>query len=134
MSMVRFGSKTFSTIEISIIKNLLAKLDSFQTACSISAIGLILFVRELRQIHHVFFVNLALCDFGVMITDIFALLGAINGESFFLERPILCEISGFICMISCFGSLWTMMVIALNRFNKIYVAIKNSGRLKRRHL
>ena len=116
---------------ISIIKNvLLAQLDFLQTACSISAICLILFVKELRQLHHAFFVNLALCDFGVMVMDVFALLGAVNGKNFYLERPMLCEISGFICMMSCFGSLWTMMVIALNRFNRFYVANNTSGRLK----
>ena len=116
---------------IAINKNvLLAELDFLQTACSVSAICLILFVKELRQLHHVFFVNLALCDFGVMVMNVFALLGAINGENFYLERPMLCEISGFICMISCFGSLWTMMVIALNRFHWFYVANNTSGRLK----
>ena len=128
-----YGSvpKIFQLLKyISIIKYVLTQLDFLQTACSISAIGLILFVKRLRQRHHVFFANLALCDFGVMVMNVFALLGAINGKNFYMERPMLCEISGFICMISCFGSLWTMAVIALNRFNKIYVVINNCGRLK----
>ena len=85
--------------------------------CYVLAIGLIVFVKQLRQLHHVFFVNLALCDFGVMVMDVFVLLGAIYGRDFYLERPMLCEISGFICMMSCFGSLWTMMFIAINRLN-----------------
>ena len=77
-------------------------------------------MKKLRQLHHVFFVNLALCDFGVMIMDVFVLLGAIYGREFYLERPMLCEINGFICMISCFGSLWTMMFIAINRLTSIW--------------
>ena len=80
-----------------------------------SAIALILFVKELRQLHHVFFINLAICDFGVMVMDVFVLLGATFGKGFYMDRPILCEISGFVCMMSCFGSLWTMMFIAINR-------------------
>ena len=88
-----------------------------------SAIALILFEKKLRQLHHVFFVNLALCDFGVMVIDVFVLLGAIYGKEFYIERPIMCEISGFVCMMSCFGSLWTMMFIALNRFSStIFIA------------
>ena len=79
-------------------------------------IGSILFVKSLRQLHHVFIINLAMCDFGVMVMDIFVLIGAFYGEKPFADHPMLCEVCGFICLLSCFGSLWSMMFISINRF------------------
>ncbi|XP_075254805.1 melatonin receptor type 1B-A-like [Convolutriloba macropyga] len=79
-------------------------------------IGSIIFVKPLKQLHHAFLILLATCDLGVMAMQCFQLLGTIFGDTFLPQHPVLCELSGMVCMTSCFGSLWTMMFIAINRY------------------
>jgi len=76
-------------------------------------------VKHLRQIPHLFVINLAICDLGVMSMNVFAYTGIFYGDTILAHNKVLCEISGTICMLGCFGSLWTMMFVAINR----YVAI-----------
>ncbi|XP_075249488.1 melatonin receptor type 1B-B-like [Convolutriloba macropyga] len=51
-----------------------------------------------------------------MAMNSFVLYGAIFGGSLLANNEVLCEISAIVCMISCFGSLWTMMFVAINRY------------------
>ncbi|XP_063728650.1 melatonin receptor type 1B-B-like [Symsagittifera roscoffensis] len=82
-------------------------------------------VKNLRKLPHLFVINLAICDLGVMSMHVFVLIGAIYGDTFLKDRYVMCEVSGIVCMLSCFGSLWTMMFVAVNRYvficqNQIY--------------
>lgn len=86
---------------------------------NILVIASVAFMRHLRQIPHIFVVNLAVFDLGVMGMNCFVLVGCFTGDTFWTSHPLLCEISGVMCMMSCFGSLWTMMFVAINRF--VYV-------------
>ncbi|XP_075247468.1 melatonin receptor type 1C-like [Convolutriloba macropyga] len=83
---------------------------------NILVIASIIFMKHLRQIPHIFVANLAMFDLGVMSMNSFALIGVFCGDTFLPSYPILCEMSGVICMLSCFGSLWTMMFVAINRY------------------
>ncbi|XP_075254806.1 melatonin receptor type 1B-B-like [Convolutriloba macropyga] len=76
----------------------------------------VIFTKHLRELHHVFIVVLAVFDLGVMTMNVFVLLGTIYGDTFLPNNPILCEVSGIICMVGCVGSIWAMMFIAINRF------------------
>ena len=95
-------------------KKLLIK-QFFKNINLIAVIGSIIFVKPLKQLHHAFLILLATCDLGVMAMQCFQLLGTIFGDTFLPQHPVLCELSGMVCMTSCFGSLWTMMFIAINR-------------------
>ncbi|XP_063727463.1 leukotriene B4 receptor 1-like [Symsagittifera roscoffensis] len=72
-------------------------------------------VRHLRELHHLFVANLALFDLGNMGMFCFMLYGAIFGGEFLATHRVICELSAILCMMSCFGSLWTMMFVAINR-------------------
>ncbi|XP_075264359.1 melatonin receptor type 1B-like [Convolutriloba macropyga] len=87
-----------------------------------SVIASVCFVKHLRQIPHLFVINLAICDLGVMSMNVFAYLGIFYGDTILAQNKVLCEVSGTICMLGCFGSLWTMMFVAINR----YIAICQS--------
>ena len=100
--------------------NKFPKLLETVTVIFVSVIASIVFMKHLREIPHIFVANLALFDLGVMSMDVFALIGAIRGDTFLPEFPVLCEISGIICMLSCFGSLWTMMFVAVNRLDTFF--------------
>ncbi|XP_063727274.1 melatonin receptor type 1B-A-like [Symsagittifera roscoffensis] len=76
----------------------------------------LVFMSHLRQLAHLFLANLALFDLGVMFMNCIALTGVVWGDSVMRDNPVLCEVSGIICMVACFGSLWTMMFVAINRF------------------
>ena len=81
-----------------------------------SVIFSIALVRRLRELHHLFVANLALFDLGNMGMFCFMLYGAIFGGEFLATHRVICELSAILCMMSCFGSLWTMMFVAINRF------------------
>ncbi|XP_075262579.1 melatonin receptor type 1C-like [Convolutriloba macropyga] len=92
---------------------------------NILVIASIALVKHLRQVPHLFVVNLAISDLGVMMMNVFVLIGVFFGDTVLPRYPWLCELSGAFCMLSCFGSLWTMMFVAVNRFvfickNEIY--------------
>ena len=78
----------------------------------------IIVMKHLRQLHHLLLINLAIFDLVTMSMGGFALLGVFYGDTLLPQNRLLCEISGVICMPSCFGGGWTMMLIAINRYNK----------------
>ena len=82
----------------------------------ISVIGCVCFVKHLQKLPHLFVLNLACCDLGVMAINILSIIGMFRGKEFYDRFPAVCEISGTLCMVSCFGSLYTMMMISINRF------------------
>ncbi len=80
-------------------------------------IGSILVHKKLRVLSNVFIVNLAAADFCVIIVvDIFSLIGVHTKGVYFVDKPILCEFLGVICITSCACSLWSIAAIAINRY------------------
>ena len=91
------------------------KFLSLQKFGFVSVLASLVFMSHLRQLAHLFLANLALFDLGVMFMNCIALTGVVWGDSVMRDNPVLCEVSGIICMVACFGSLWTMMFVAINR-------------------
>ncbi|XP_075243853.1 melatonin receptor type 1C-like [Convolutriloba macropyga] len=95
---------------------------------NILVIASIAFVKNLRQVPHLFVVNLAIADLGGLVRNCFILTGVFYGDTVLPKNQALCELSGMVCILACFGSLWTMMFIAINRYmfickNAIYKRI-----------
>ncbi|XP_076089883.1 melatonin receptor type 1B-A-like [Mytilus galloprovincialis] len=73
--------------------------------------------KELKQVQSVFIVNLAISDMYVtLIADPMSIVGKIEGRPFFLQYPVLCEIIGKICTMSCISSLGSITFLSLNRY------------------
>ncbi|XP_075247852.1 melatonin receptor type 1B-B-like [Convolutriloba macropyga] len=90
----------------------------------------VLTTEKLRQLANIFAVNLAITDLGVMVLSFVVQIGIWYGEDFFHQHPNFCEVSGVLCNLSCYASLWTIMVIAINRYvfivhNELYGRLFN---------
>ena len=46
----------------------------------------------------------------------FIISGAIYGEQWFLERALLCDVIGAICLTACISSLLNIAAISVNRY------------------
>ncbi|XP_075258788.1 melatonin receptor type 1B-like [Convolutriloba macropyga] len=79
-------------------------------------IASIVFMKHMRQLHHVFLANLAVFDLAVMVMFGYMLYGGLYGGEEFKENKEFCNFTAIICSMSCFGSLWSMMFVALNRY------------------
>ncbi|XP_063726772.1 melatonin receptor type 1C-like [Symsagittifera roscoffensis] len=77
----------------------------------------VLTTEKLRQLANIFAVNLAITDLGVMVLSFVVQIGIWRGQQFFEDHPMFCEVSGVLCNLSCYASLWTIMAIAINRCN-----------------
>ena len=84
---------------------------------NILVIGSVIVHKKLRVLSNIFIVNLAAADFCVIVVvDVFTLIGIHTKGVFFLDKPILCEFLGVICITSCACSLWSIAAIGINRY------------------
>ncbi|XP_052090330.1 melatonin receptor type 1B-A-like [Mytilus californianus] len=73
--------------------------------------------KELRQVQSVFMVNLAISDLYVtMIADPMSIVGKVEGRQFFMQYPVMCEIIGKVCTVSCIASLGSITLLSFNRY------------------
>ncbi|XP_063715552.1 melatonin receptor type 1B-B-like [Symsagittifera roscoffensis] len=51
-----------------------------------------------------------------MVMFLYMLYGGVYGSDSFEKNDAFCEFTAIICSMSCFGSLWSMMCVAVNRY------------------
>ncbi|XP_072014867.1 melatonin receptor type 1B-B-like [Amphiura filiformis] len=84
---------------------------------NILVIGAVLVHKKLRVLSNAFIVNLAFADLCVsFFVNTFNIVGMMTKGIFFYDKPILCEMLGSICIISCLCSVWSVAAIATNRY------------------
>ncbi|XP_076091481.1 melatonin receptor type 1B-A-like [Mytilus galloprovincialis] len=68
-------------------------------------------------VQSIFIVNIAISDMYVtLMADPMSIVGKIEGRPFFMQYPILCEIIGKMCTISCIVSLGSITFLSFNRY------------------
>ncbi|XP_052090651.1 melatonin receptor type 1A-like [Mytilus californianus] len=65
----------------------------------------------------IFIINIAISDMYVtLMANPMSIVGKVEGRTFFLQYPILCEIIGKMCTISCIVSLGSITFLSFNRY------------------
>ncbi|XP_064609492.1 octopamine receptor Oamb-like [Liolophura sinensis] len=84
---------------------------------NILVINAVFRTKELRTVANYFIVNLALADICVSgIVNPFSIIGVLDGEQYFLDRPGLCEFVASFCLTACYCSLLSIGCISINRY------------------
>ncbi|XP_063432392.1 melatonin receptor type 1B-A-like [Mytilus trossulus] len=69
------------------------------------------------SVQSIFIINIAISDMYVtMVADPMSVVGKIEGRPFFMKYPILCDIIGKMCTVSCIVSLGSITLLSFNRY------------------
>ncbi|CAC5401053.1 unnamed protein product [Mytilus coruscus] len=68
-------------------------------------------------VQSIFIINIAISDMYVtLVADPMSVVGKVEGRLFFMQYPILCDIIGKMCTISCIVSLGSITFLSFNRY------------------
>ncbi len=73
--------------------------------------------KKLQVISNVFIVNLAIADLSVTtVIEPFIAIGLFDDVKFFEKFPIVCIFLGFLIVVSCGCSIWSIVAISVERY------------------